>query len=72
MSTVVTVNDIRDRRMKLLQELETLINYRGERGTYISRDLNRKIHKLETDLHEMTMKHRDEIKKCYSGSKTSK
>jgi cytoplasmic iron level regulating protein YaaA (DUF328/UPF0246 family) len=73
MSSVVAVNDIKKHRMELLEQLEELTKHRAERSVHISRDLNRKIHKLETALHQMTMKHREEIKKCYSGAKkTSK
>ena len=69
MSSVVAVNDIKTRRTELLRQLDALTKHRAERSVHISRDLNRKIHKLEADIHDMTMKHREEIKKCYSGAK---
>ena len=73
MSNVDSVNAMKTNRVELMRQLEMLTKQRAQRSTYISRDLNRQIHKLETQIHEMTLKHREEIKKCYSGSKkTSK
>lgn len=71
MDNVATVNDIKKSRMDLMRQLEQLMKQRAQRGTYITRDLNRQIYKLEKEVHEMTIKHREEIKKCYSGTKTT-
>ena len=72
MDNVGAVNDIKKTRMELIRQLETLMKFRARRDTYLSNDLNKRIQKLETQIHNMTMKHRDEIKKCYSGSRTEK
>ncbi len=69
MSNVHTVNDIKKSRTELMRQLEMLTTKRAERDVSITRDLNRRINKLQTEIHQMTIKHRDEIKKCYSGSK---
>ena len=71
MSNVVVVNDIKKQRTELLRQLEALMKYRAERDVSISKNLNKQIHKLETDIHQLTMKHREEIKKCYSGTKVT-
>ncbi len=63
------VNDIKKTRMELIRQLETLMKFRARRDTNLSSDLNKRIEKLETQIHNMTMKHRDEIKKCYSGAR---
>lgn len=69
MNNVGAVNDIKKRRTELIRQLQMLMQQRAQRETYISKDLNRQIHKLETEIHEMTIKHREEIKKCYSGAR---
>jgi hypothetical protein len=71
MNKIDTVNDITKRRAELIRQLEALTIERGKRETYISRQLNRRIHKLETQIHAITIIHREEIKKYYSGSKTT-
>jgi hypothetical protein len=68
---VDSVNDIKKLRTDLMRQLEALVNLRAQRDTYLSRDLNKRIQKLETEIHSMTIKHREEIKKCYSGSRTT-
>lgn len=70
-SNVTTVNNIKKHRMQLLEELDNLNKQRSKRDTYVTRDLNRRIQKLETTIHELTIRHRAEIKKCYSGAKTT-
>lgn len=69
-NNVETVNEIKKQRVELMRQLETLMRTRAQRHTYLSKGLNRQIHKLESQIHEMTIKHREEIKKCYSGTKT--
>ncbi len=71
MSNIAALNDIKKTRMERMKQLEMLIDQRTRRDVYVSRNLNRKIHKLEAELHQMTIQHRDEIKKCYSGLKTT-
>ncbi len=71
MNNVDTVNEIKKSRVELIRQLEMLTQQRAQRDTYISRELNRRIHKLEKEIHIMTIQHREEIKKCYSGSKTT-
>jgi len=66
-----TVNDINKRRLELLRQLEKLMRERSDRDTYISRQLNRRIDKLEAQIHTITIKHREEIKKYYSAPKTT-
>ena len=70
MNSVETVNGIKKTRMELMRQLESLINTRAQRSTYVTKELNSRINKLETEIHKMTIKHREEIKKCYSGSRT--
>lgn len=70
MNNVTTVNDIKKRRVELMRQLELLNKHRSQRETYVTRDLNKQIQKLETEIHQMTLKHREEIKKCYSGART--
>ena len=65
------VNEIKKQRVELMQQLDTLMKTRAQRSTYLSKDLNRQIHRLESRIHAMTLQHREEIKKCYSGAKTN-
>ena len=71
MSNVDSVNEIKKKRLALIDELQTLMNKRSLRDTYVTKDLNRRIHQLETEIHRMTLLHREEIKKCYSCAKNS-
>ena len=71
MDNVTNVNNIKKHRMQLLEQLANLNKHRSKRDTYISADLNKQIQKLETSIHQMTIRHREEIKKCYSGTKTA-
>ena len=70
MSNLAAVNEMKRSRVELMRQLEDLVKLRAQRGTYITKDMNRQIFKLEKQIHKMTMEHREEIKKCYSGSKT--
>lgn len=69
MSNINVVNNLKNKRGQLLDELEQLTKVRAQRSTYISPDLNKKIFKLEEQIRDLTLKHRDEIKKCYSGAR---
>lgn len=66
------INDINQRRLILIEELETKLRTREERGTYISKELNNQINRLEKEIHSLTLKHREEIKKHYSASQAKK
>ena len=70
-NNVETVNEIKKQRVELMRQLETLMRTRAQRHTYLSKDMNRQIHKLESQIHKMTIQHREEIKKCYSGTRSS-
>ena len=70
MNNVETVNNIKKTRMDLMRQLDNLIKLREQRSTNITKELNSQIHKLESQIHKMTIIHREEIKKCYSGAKS--
>ena len=72
MSSTNTINDINKSRKKLMDQYEELMKTRSQRSMHITRKLNKKIDKLATEIHEMTIKHREEIKKYYSVSQTSR
>jgi hypothetical protein len=71
MSNVDAVNKLKNHRLELIRQLEMLMNTRSQRGTYISRETTIRISKLEKEIHTLTHQLREEIKKCYSGSRTS-
>lgn len=71
MSEIDTVNEIKKKRVALIDELQKLVKTRELRHTYVTKDLNRRIHELESEIHRMTLLHREAIKKCYSSNKTS-
>lgn len=71
MTDVEIVNKIKTHRTALIRELEDLLRQRAHRSTDITKQLNQKIFKLESEIHKLTLEHRNLIKKCYSGSKTS-
>ena len=67
MSNVEAVNDVKMQLSKLTQDLQMLLRARAQRNTCLSKTLNNQIFQLETEIRAMTLLHREQIKKCYSG-----
>ena len=67
MTSVEAINNMKNKRLTLIRELEMLTKTRAQRGTYISRDMNKRIYKLEEQILKLTHDHRQQIKNFYSG-----
>lgn len=71
MNNVNNINSLKKHRLELIEQLEALVATRTDRSAYISKDLNSRIFKLEKEIHELTLKHRNEIKKFYSAANST-
>ena len=69
MSDINKLSETHKKLTDLLQKLENLIKQREQRSMHISAQLNNRIDKLESEIHRLTLQHRQEIKEFYSGSR---